>query len=207
MIEPKVKPCRGIGKAKGFKGCGKPVKFRRYGLGVGCCYPYFILNTDAEKILLAKATIKATKPRKELKKAFQEKKNRNKITDLISAVKDVCHKYIRLRDEYKPCISCNAPYHKDHQAGHFYKAELFSSIKFHEDNIHGQCRKCNLRKEGNESEYRVNLPYRIGQEKFDKINFLASLEKVKNFKWDREELKKTRTYYNQKIKELKKQEA
>ncbi len=108
-----------------------------------------------------------------------------------------------MRDKGKPCISCGTPWHQDFQAGHFYKAELFSTIKFHELNIHGQCVQCNIRKEGNESEYRVNLPQRIGKENFDHLNHLAVIDKKTDFKWDRETLLEIRKYYRKKIKKLK----
>lgn len=202
MIESKK--CKGQGKAKSVKGCGKMVQvaYRKYGL-CQSCYAGFILNTDYGMLLLERATLKATKPRKDLEKASKERKERNGLTTLLESVKTACHKYIRLRDKGKPCISCGHPYHSDHQAGHFYKAELFSSLKYNEYNINGQCQKCNLRMEGNESQYRVNLPYRIGMEKYRELEQLADLEKKQDFKWDREELKKIRSYYNQKIKELK----
>lgn len=201
MIEPKPKPCKGTGQAKGY-GCGKITKYRVYGLGKMCCYANWLLTSENGKIKLAKAELKVTKDRRELEAVKEEKKQRNGLATLLKSVRDVCHKYVRLRDKGKPCISCGEPYHKDHQAGHFYKAELFSSIKFNEDNIHGQCVQCNIRREGNESEYRVRLPNRIGKEKFEKLNDLAALDKQINHKWDREELKRIRSYYNQKLKEI-----
>ncbi|TDQ27678.1 recombination protein NinG [Tenacibaculum caenipelagi] len=201
MIEPKPKPCKGTGQAKGY-GCGKITKYRVYGLGKMCCYANWLLTSENGKIKLAKAELKATKERRELEAVKEEKKQRNGLASLLKSVRDVCHKYIRLRDIGKPCISCGEPYHKDHQAGHFYKAELFSSIKFNEDNIHGQCVQCNIRRKGNESEYRVRLPNRIGKERFENLNEIAALDKQINHKWDREELKRIRNYYNQKLKEL-----
>lgn len=201
MIESKPKPCKGTGLAKGY-GCGEKTKHRVYGLGKMCCYASWLLTSENGKIKLEKARLKVSKPRKEFESFKKEQKDRKNLTTLIESVKKVCHKYIRLRDKGKPCVSCQAPYHKDHQAGHFYKAELFSSIKFNEFNINGQCVQCNIRKEGNESQYRVNLSERIGLDKFQKLNDLAKLEKRKVHKWDREELKKIRSYYNQKIKEL-----
>lgn len=138
-----------------------------------------------------------------LQKMSEERKNRIGLTTLLESVKKVCHEYIRLRDKNKPCISCGTQWHKDFQAGHFYKAELFSSLRFNEYNINGQCVQCNIRKEGNESEYRVNLPKRIGSVLNDELNHLATLDKKKDFKWCREDLKAIRTYYKEKIKDLK----
>ena len=143
-----------------------------------------------------------SKQNDDLQDAFIEKKQKETLSTLLKNTVSTCHLYIRLRDKHKPCISCGCNWHKDFHAGHFYKAELFSTIKFNEYNINGQCQKCNLRKEGNESEYSVNLPKRIGTEAFEELDYLASLEKQTNFKWDRQELIKIRNYYKRKIKEL-----
>lgn len=203
MIEPKEKPCKGTGQTKGY-GCGKLTKFRKYGLGTMCgCYGEWLFGTDLGKLKLKKAIDKVQKPRIELEKAFEEKKDRNKITTLIQSVVSVCHTYIRLRDKGKPCIACGTPYKEDFHASHYYKSELYSSLKFNEHNIHGGCQECNLRKEGNLSEYAVRLPERIGEDAFTNLNYLASQDKKQVFKWDREMLKATRDYYKQKIKDIK----
>lgn len=201
MIEKKAKKCKGIGKAYGFESCGKETLYRKYGL-CDPCRRDWLMNDERGKIELEKATIQATKPRKEFQKFKKERKDRTSLTTLLESVKNVCHKYIRLRDENKPCISCNAPYHSEHQAGHFYKAELFSSIKFHELNINGQCVQCNIRRAGNESEYRIELPKRIGLKNFSELNRLADLDHRTRHKWDREELIKIRSYYQKMLKDL-----
>ena len=133
----------------------------------------------------------------------KERKNRKGLTTLLNSVKNACHKYIRERDKGKPCVSCGTQWHKDFHAGHYYKAELFTSIKFNELNINGQCVKCNIREEGNLNNYEISLPTRIGLEAFKRLNKLAVLDrKQSNFKWDREELTRIRTDYNNKLKEL-----
>tara|TARA_R110001606_G_scaffold398055_1_gene576200 strand:- start:8963 stop:9568 length:606 start_codon:yes stop_codon:yes gene_type:complete len=201
MLKPKQKKCKGTGKAKGF-GCGKLTAHRTYGLGKMCCWSKWLLESENGKEYLQKATLKVTAPRKEFEAFKKERKERIGLTALLESVKNVCHKYIRLRDENKPCISCQMPYQTNHQAGHFYKAELFSLVRFNEFNINGQCEQCNLRREGNESEYRINLPNRIGLENFKELNKIASFEKRTNHKWDRQNLIEIRNYYKKKIKEL-----
>ena len=210
-----TKKCKGTGKAKGY-GCGNELQYSefngkktylsRYGLGMSCCYPDWLYNTDEGKALLNKAVIKSQAPRKkieaELEEEKQQKKNRSVISRLLQTLKVGCHAYIRERDKGKPCISCGIAWDPSFQAGHFYKAELFPSIRHHEDNIHGQCVQCNMRKEGNESEYRVNLPKRIGEDKFKALNDLAAQEKKNDFKWDREVLSEKNKYYRAKIKEI-----
>ena len=202
MKEAKSKKCKGTGKALG-SGCGKLTKHRTFGLGKMCCYSDWLLNSENGKIHLEKVTINISKPRKDFEAFKKDRKERNSLTSVLESVKTACHKYIRLRDKNKPCISCNAPYHTEHQAGHFYKAELFSTIKFNELNINGQCVRCNIKRAGNESEYRIQLPKRIGLKGFNEVNRLAELDHQIKHKWDRQELINIKNYYQNKIKELK----
>lgn len=196
MIQVKEKPCKGItAETKGL-GCGKlmPASYRVHGLGKMCgCYSDWLLNTEAGRIKLEKATLKATKPRKELEEARKEKKQRQRLPALLESTKQAVHKYIRARDKGKPCISCGTPWHSDFQAGHCYKAELYSTLKFDFDNIHGQCVKCNIRKEGNESAYHIHLPDRIGKQRYERLKKRAALDNQTSHKWEREKLLKIKT--------------
>lgn len=176
----------------------------KYGFGIDCgCLSKYYLNTEEGKERLQKATLKATKTRRELEQAKKDHRNRKGLTTLLQGVKIACHTYIRERDKGKPCISCGTPYKSDFDAGHYYSGGKFSQLKFNEDNIHGQCIRCNRMNEGNFDEYTVNLPGRIGKERFEELNRLAEQSKREVFKWDREELKKIRDYYKRKLKELK----
>tara|TARA_R110000822_G_scaffold127454_1_gene262953 strand:- start:12383 stop:13009 length:627 start_codon:yes stop_codon:yes gene_type:complete len=206
----KEKKCKAIGKAIGFESCGElvPVEMygkanRVYGIGKSCgCYSKWLTSTPQGKEIIKKATLKATKTSREFKQFEKQEKDRTSLSWLLKNTVIACHKYIRKRDEGKPCISCQESYNSRHQAGHFYKAELFSTLKFNEFNINNQCVGCNIRKDGNESEYRVHLPKRIGEEAYSELNELAKIDKKVDHKWDREELKAKRKYYLNKIKEL-----
>ena len=207
-IPIKEKPCKGTGIASSL-GCGKMTIHRVYGLGKMCCYSDFLLKTKPGKLIMQKAMLKASKPRLEaekskieMKQAENFKKDRDKLNYLLVNVRNSCHEYIRKRDEFKPCISCGVSYNTNFQAGHFFKAELFSNLKFNENNIHGQCQKCNLLKEGNESGYRVGLMQRYGKEFLNDLNVLAGDYKKNGFVWDREQLEELRKYYKEKIKML-----
>jgi len=203
MIEPKEKPCKGVGVTLGY-GCGLKTKYRQYGLGKMCgCYSDWLLNSENGKIKLQKAIIKVTQPRIDLENAGKERVDRQKISYLLTNVKNICHEFIRERDKGLPCISCNGLWQSDFQAGHFYKAELFSTLKFDEKNISGQCVGCNIRKEGNESGYRVGIINRYGKEHLEYLDELAATEKQITHKWDREELENTRNYYKNKLKKIK----
>jgi len=193
-METKPKPCKGTGLAQGH-GCGKPTLHRVYGLGKMCCYSDWLLNSDNGRIKLQKATLKVTKPRLDLEKAKTERQDTKTLSNLLTNAKDACHAYIRQRDKGKPCISCGNAWHEDFQAGHFYKSELFSTLRFDDKNINGQCRRCNLFNEGNESGYRVGILNRFGKEHLDYLDERAQIEKQEQHKWDRDELKQIRLKY------------
>ncbi len=157
MIKPKEKPCRGTTpETKGF-GCGTKTFHRVYGLCKSKCYPDWLLNTEQGKLKMEKARLKATKPRRDLEKAEKERKERKLIGWLLQNTINACHTYIKHRDRGLSCISCGQPWSPDHQAGHFKKAQLFSTLKFNEFNIFSQCVGCNIYKDGNEQEYALRL--------------------------------------------------
>ncbi len=201
--------CHGTGKAFGH-GCGKMVPQvhnskpnRVYGIGKSCgCYSKWLMGTPEGKKKMDSAIIKASKPRIELEEAEAQMKQEKGLAYMLTGLKTVCHKYIRERDKGKPCISCGTPWKTNFQAGHYFKAENFSTIKFHEHNINGQCEQCNLRKDGSFNEYSLKLPKRIGIENFKELAILAGMEKKTDFKWDRDWIVEKRKYYNQKLKEL-----
>ena len=84
-------------------------------------------------------------------------------------------KWVRLRDDRQPCISCGVKETDLFDGGHYFKAELFSGLIFDERNCHKQCRKCNRFLNGNELQYRQGLISRYGEE------FVHQLELESNF--------------------------
>lgn len=66
-------------------------------------------------------------------------------------------------------------------AGHYKSAGHNGSIRFNEDNVHGQCVRCNLHLHGNEVNYREGLINKIG---IDKVELLESFARQMH-KWDR----------------------
>lgn len=201
MVKIKQKKCKGT-SAVSVKGCGTLSYWRKYGL---CkkCYTDWLLNTEDGKEKLNKATIKATKPRRDLEKAIKADKEKKSLSTLKSNTTHLVHRYIRLRDKGKPCISCGQSWSSSFQAGHFYPAGKYSTLKYDEDNIHGQCQSCNLRKYGNFDSYALRLPKKIGDKRYKELRERAAEAKKTAFKWDRDELNKIREYYKAKIKALK----
>jgi len=164
-----------------------------YGLAKTCkCYFSWLLESDEGKIKVEKSILKATKDRRELESEEIKTKSRSKLTTALNTTKNYVHSFVHKRDKGMPCAACGCLYSSSMDASHYYKAELFSSLKFNIDNIHLCCIKCNRMNDGNLSEYAVRLPLIIGEERFKELNRLASIDKVGNFKWDIEELNRIR---------------
>lgn len=70
-------------------------------------------------------------------------------------------------------------------AGHFYSAGQNSITRFDEDNVHGQCIRCNMHLHGNLAEYQKNIIDKIGVERFEKLENKIGIAKRNGFKWDR----------------------
>jgi len=115
-----------------------------------------------------------------------------KLTAALLNTKTQVHAYVRERDKGKPCISCNKPYQSDFEAGHHYSANSFLTLKFNLDNIFGQCLYCNRHLESNFDNYALNLPKRIGQERYNKLVELAGIDKQFQKVWNLENLKEIR---------------
>lgn len=207
MIERKKKKCKGTGQFKGL-GCGEIKYIHRYGVCANC-FVYILYNTDVGRIVLDKAKITGKKKaNKEIKKEKRERKENNKsIGQLIQEVRRPFQKLIRIRDHGKNCICCDRPLPFDigeYDAGHFLKAELYSGLILHPDNVHGQLVYCNKYSDGNELGYLGGILNRIGEEK---VNNLQSIKNIlKSYKWSREELNYLKKYYNKELRLVEKGE-
>ena len=110
--------------------------------------------------------------------------NKKTVAQLKAIAVRHFHQYIRNRDQGEPCISCGQ-YKEDLQAGHFHSAGKHPSLKFNEDNVHGQCLYCNFYLHGNLIPYSENLITKIGKERYDKLTFNIQLARQVGYKWDR----------------------
>lgn len=102
------------------------------------------------------------------------------------------HEYVRLRDKGKPCISCLTTWRPDFQAGHYFKAELFETLRYHPHNLNGQCVECNILQDGNNEPYGINLPLRIGLKAYNELLNLAQKDKHFSKVWNTENLQQLR---------------
>ncbi len=112
----------------------------------------------------------------------------------------VFQKWVRLRDKNLPCVSCGDTKTDKWDAGHYLKAELYSGLIFHEDNCWKQCKRCNHYLGGNELNYREGLIKRIGEAKV--LELEASKDRLRVYKYTKDQLVNIREKYKQKIKQL-----
>lgn len=116
-------------------------------------------------------------------KAKLKEKREPNLAAFKKIVQRKVNAYIRERDKDKPCISCNKMYElKD--AGHFVAQGSSGALRYHLDNLSGQCQSCNRFNHGNLIEYRISLVKRIG---IERVEYLEDhRHDIK--KWTKEEL-------------------
>lgn len=140
MIEPKEKPCKGIGKAISVKGCGKPTKYRNFGLCSSCLHD-FLFDTDAgklifEKRIIPKAKINLSKEQKKVDAVTRE--SLKTISDYTKELQREINTIVRLIDKDFQCISSGKPLNDKYDAGHFYSCGSNPSLRFNLLNIYAQ---------------------------------------------------------------------
>lgn len=160
-----------------------------------CTFEFAVLWANENK------SIGANKIKKEENKKYRDRKTLFRLSDKKTRKQQAvfyCHKYIRERDKYKGCITCNRPLTKGFHAGHFLSAGNHSFTKFMEKNIHGQCIYCNTFNGGKEKEYKEAL--------IEKYGYLTvkALDKLKSKKIVRsaEDYLKIEKFYKNKLKML-----
>lgn len=104
------------------------------------------------------------------------------LPKLLKKAQDKFNAWIRNRDKELGCISCGSGI--DH-AGHYFSAGHYSSLRFNEMNVNGQCLRCNNFLHGNLIRYRQGLIARYGEEK---VELLESQSRNGVKKWSRFEL-------------------
>ena len=159
-----------------------------------CCSPVCALNYAVSK--------RVEKHNKEERRADKEKldKLKTRRTHLNDA-QAIFNKFIRLRDDSLPCISCGE-HRNSYDAGHYRSVGAAPQLRFNEDNVHKQCVHCNQHKSGNAIEYRIGLVKRIGAARVEALECANQA-----IKWTIEEARSIKALYQQKIKDLQKQTA
>jgi hypothetical protein len=157
-----------------------------------CGNPYIKLTPLQNKCfdcIIKKAKEKtAKKHRAEHREAKEKIKTR---ADYLRETQTVINKYVRLRDQGQPCISCDKPDNGQHQrhASHYRSVGACSALRFDLTNVHASCQQCNSHKAGNVIEYRIRLVKKLGIEKVEwleaqnqittyDIDYLKRLKKI-----------------------------
>lgn len=143
------------------------------------------------------------KSKQSLNKAIEHDKQTKGIQAAFQVTKIVVHNMVRIRDHGKPCISCGVQWNDSFQAGHLYASANYISLRYDFFNIHGQCQGCNLMNNGNENEYHLRLPNRIGAVEYEKLKERAMDDKKQPKHWTKDELKEIRKEASKLIKQLK----
>lgn len=150
----------------------------------------------------AKAAVMAAKVEKA--ETRRRKEAMKRIPDLIKEAQIAFNAWVRARDAAQPCISCDAPppdlsqLHAGRDAGHYRSTGSASHLRFHPDNVHAQCVKCNQWGAGRAVDYRIRLIPRIG---LARVEALETDNKARKFTAD--ELREIRDTHRAKAKELK----
>jgi hypothetical protein len=139
-----------------------------------------------------------------IKVRFENKDGRSKrlktTRELLKEAQAVFNRYVRFRDIYKRlgCISCNKPYDGGKwDAGH-YISRRHNKTRFHLDNVHLQCVKCNRYGYGEAVAYRLNLQKRIGQ---DKVKWLED-HYLKQHKFTSDYLQRFKKVFSKKARRM-----
>lgn len=191
MIESKERPCKAIGNAKGFKGCGKLILKRTYGL-CDKCYRNWLLTTKEGQEKLNKTIPRAKKKvkqdiRQEQRKAKHEAKKKSEWEALLQIE---INAIVRLIDQGNGCISCSHAWDeiwkRQAQAGHYYSVGSNPTLRYNLFNIFLQCQQCNYWFSANEREYDKGIIKHYGKEMLDYIKSLPRI--YKEIKLSSEEL-------------------
>lgn len=137
------------------------------------------------------------KREKEERKADKVKRDKLKSrSDWLKEAQTAFNRYIRLRDDKQPCISCGRHHEGQFHAGHYLSTGARPELRFDEANVHKQCQPCNTHLSGNLVLYRKALIAKIG---------LAEVERLESDhepkKYSIEELKAIKAEYTRKARE------
>lgn len=154
-------------------------------------------------LLLAEMVRKAQERKKdrERKQALKTKR------DYVKEAQIAFNSYIRARDAKEACISCGVAFNDGvlgggMDCGHWRSVGSAQHLRFHEDNAHAQCKKCNRYLGGAAVDYRIGLIARIGLSRVESLESDNSVPK-----WTKDDLLSVRDHFRAKLRELKGEKA
>lgn len=183
-----------------IKSCRQP--FKPISMTHKCCSAPCAAEYAKEVRVKKEAQEARLKTRREAEEKREHRKKVEKLKTRSEWLKDaqaVFNRYIRERDAEEACISCGK-WVATYDAGHLRSVGAAPQLRFHEDNCHKQCVRCNQHLSGNQLEYRIRLGQKIGA---DRVAALESDQSTKKYSID--DLKAIKAHYRDKLKELKKE--
>ncbi|MBJ8938548.1 recombination protein NinG [Citrobacter koseri] len=144
-----------------------------------CCPEH---GYEYSQLLLAKKKLAADRKRK--LETQQERRSLKVRKDALKSksqwdkeAQAAFNRYIRIRDEGKPCVSCGSPLTGKSNyltgsaidASHYRSRGAASHLKFNVFNVNSACTRCNRQLSGNVVEYRIRLIERIGLERVERL--------------------------------------
>lgn len=161
------------------------------------CSKAFQASRMGQKVCGYRCAVKVPKIERQVEaKKTRERKERIKPrSDWMKEAQVAFNRFIRIRDEEKPCISCGRMHQGKWNAGHYMSVGARPELRFDEANVHKQCEPCNSWLSGNLVFYRIELQKRIGEAEM--IRLEGPLQ-VKKYTID--DLKQIRDTYRAKAK-------
>lgn len=177
-------------------------------LHTACIEPWMLAFQEKQK----RKAVAEHKARLKVERAVDRRRREGfkSLRDLLSEAQVQFNKFVRMRDELLPCVSCGETNPAmtvggQWDCGHFLSRGAHPELRFTEDNTAKQCKSCNAgsgkfaHKERTVSQrFEEELRRRIGDERVD---FLKGPHPAK--KWERDELIAIKALYVQKLKDLK----
>lgn len=135
---------------------------------------------------------------KEQRKADRAQRERLKPrSKWMAEAQAAFNRYVRLRDAWLPCISCDRYHQGAWDAGHYLTTGARPELRFDESNVHKQCVPCNQHLHGNLVLYRLGLSRRIGVEAVERLEGPHEPRK-----YSIEDLREIRDTYRRRAREL-----
>ena len=166
------------------KVCGEYFVPKFHDIRIRWCCPEHgaILAMEEREKEKVKAAAKRIKELKEAEKAGRQRRKAKRESlksksQWDKEAQSAFNRYIRIRDEGKPCVSCgNQLIGKSNyltgsaiDASHYRSRGAASHLKFNVFNVHSACTRCNRQLSGNAVEYRIRLIERIGLERVERL--------------------------------------
>lgn len=150
---------------------------------------------------------RSEKGKAEAKKAKEREHRRQRRgletkPELMKKAQQAFNAYIRARDKDQPCISCGAPprdqkYGGTRDCSHYRSTGSMPALRFHTENAHASCKKCNRDLSGNIVEYRLRLIDRIGK---DRVEWLEGPHESPH--WSHEDLRVIGRHFRRQARQL-----